>query len=63
MRPWDFVRLCPSRPNTNVQCAPLPQVAEDSYMAPEQTPLALDRNAIVDVSDKEDVDADSGENC
>ena len=53
------MHLCPLRPNIEVHCAPL--VVDDNFSAPEQSPLAIDRNEVIDMSGDVDVDADSGE--
>ena len=42
-----------------MHCAPA--VVDDSFGAPEQSPFALDRNGVLDMSGDEDVDAETGD--
>ena len=54
------MHVCAIRPTSiEVHCAPV--VVDDSFSAPEQSPFALDRNGVLDVSGDEDVDAETGD--
>ena len=54
------MHVCAIRPTPiEAHCAPV--VVDDSFSAPEQSPFALDRDGVLDMSGDEDVDAETGD--